>query len=73
MNEIGREKMIGSTARATAETLETLEEELKTMMAKELENCGPHQAKMKEEIPEVGGSFVFLKSSRVWNHFETES
>ena len=43
-----------SAARATAENLEPLEEELKTVMAKELENCGPHQAKMKEEMGEVG-------------------
>lgn len=51
--------MIG-TARATAENLEALEEELKTVMAKELENCGPHQAKMKEEMGEVGGTLVFF-------------
>ena len=56
--------MIGSTARATVENLETLEEELKTVMAKELENCGPHQAKMKEEMGEVGGSFVFFNPPR---------
>ena len=62
--------MIGSTARATAENLETLEEELKTMMAKELENCGPHQAKMKEEMGGSWWKLCFLKkSSQVWNHF----
>lgn len=33
-------------------------------MAKELENCGPHQAKMKEEMGEVGGSFVFFNPPR---------
>ena len=59
-NEIRRKMIIestwqhGNSARATAENLEPLEEELKTVMAKELENCGPHQAKMKEEMGEVG-------------------
>ena len=42
-------QVLGKLKRATAENLETLEEELKTVMAKELENCGPHQAKMKED------------------------
>lgn len=63
LNENGRQND-RSSARATAENLETLEEELKTVMAKELENCGPHQAKMKEEMGEVGGSFVFFNPPR---------
>ena len=39
-------------SRATAENLEQLEEELKTVMEKELGACGPHQSKLKEDLGE---------------------
>eukprot|EP00438_Fugacium_kawagutii_P024547 Skav223327 [mRNA] locus=scaffold200:121597:124778:+ [translate_table: standard] len=42
-------QVLGKLKRATGKNLEELEEELKTVMAKELEACGPHKAKLKEE------------------------
>ena len=44
--------------RATAENLEQLEEELKTVMEKELAACGPHQSKLKEDLGWCAGGFM---------------
>ena len=57
--------------RATGENVDELEEELKSVMAKELAACGP-QSKMKEELSLGAGDHVVLVEAarsvkRLWN------